>query len=190
MASALNIEQLKGIVECSICLEPYDNPKILSCTHHFCKSCLDDIVTFTNDGCGVITCPMRCPKKTTLKHNETVNDLQHCYDFKNLLDALSLALGRPTIQLPQCMYAAECTNCIDVYASRVFMCRACFNKHMEAAGESAAREEMKELVYDKKSNKAYVLCTKHASPCTFLCVDNTLLCKYCAHRDPNHKVSV
>ena len=121
MATALNIEQLRGIVECSICLEPYDNPKILSCTHHFCKSCLDDVVTFTEEGCAEITCPNRCPQKTTLAKDETVNDLLHCYDFKNLMEALNLD-SATAVQPPRCMGVAECTKDIAVYCSGTFMC--------------------------------------------------------------------
>ena len=36
--------QLSSIVTCSICLDPYKEPKTLRCDHSFCKQCLANIV--------------------------------------------------------------------------------------------------------------------------------------------------
>ncbi|KAL3868748.1 hypothetical protein ACJMK2_041514 [Sinanodonta woodiana] len=50
-----NNKQLKNA--CSICLDPYDKPKILQCFHTFCTKCLQDIIRSTGQS-GSIHCPL------------------------------------------------------------------------------------------------------------------------------------
>ena len=38
-----------------------------------------------------------------------------------------------------------------------------------------------------RENKFKVLCEKHVSQCTHLCVDDAFLCMYCLKRDPDHE---
>ena len=72
----LNRTEVEKRLECELCLERLDNPKMLDCSHSFCKSCLDTILEFQKDGSARIECPFRCKKKTVLKNHETTNDLQ------------------------------------------------------------------------------------------------------------------
>ena len=61
MASkAVNLEKQ---VECPICLEQFKEPKVLSCLHSYCKSCLQKYVTKTSDKQHKITCP-ECRQET------------------------------------------------------------------------------------------------------------------------------
>ena len=61
MASkAANLEKQ---VECPICLEQFKEPKVLSCLHSYCKSCLQKYVTKTSDKQHKITCP-ECRQET------------------------------------------------------------------------------------------------------------------------------
>ena len=83
MASkAANLEKQ---VECPICLEQFKEPKVLSCLHSYCKSCLQKYVTKTSDKQHKITCPecrqetqvLSCspsvPRKTTYEQFQLVH---------------------------------------------------------------------------------------------------------------------
>ncbi|MCP9258905.1 Brain tumor protein [Dirofilaria immitis] len=54
---------LKEVVKCPLCLEPYREPKVLACFHSFCKSCLERQM---DDNCAEkIVCP-QCRVETQL----------------------------------------------------------------------------------------------------------------------------
>ena len=77
MASkAVNLEKQ---VECPICLEQFKEPKVLSCLHSYCKSCLQKYVTKTSDKQHKITCP-ECRQETqVLPNHQVVGCLQWHY---------------------------------------------------------------------------------------------------------------
>ena len=77
MASkAANLEKQ---VECPICLEQFKEPKVLSCLHSYCKSCLQKYVTKTSDKQHKITCP-ECRQETqVLPNHQVVGCLQWHY---------------------------------------------------------------------------------------------------------------
>ena len=77
MASkAANLEKQ---VECPICLEQFKEPKVLSCLHSYCKSCLQKYVTKTSDEQHKITCP-ECRQETqVLPNHQVVGCLQWHY---------------------------------------------------------------------------------------------------------------
>ena len=80
--------RINQALECSICLDLFENPKMLSCTHEFCKRCLEDILTFKKDGSAIITCPLRCDNETILSSQQTAHDLAASYTTKNVLETL------------------------------------------------------------------------------------------------------
>ncbi|XP_078586230.1 E3 ubiquitin-protein ligase TRIM33-like [Branchiostoma floridae x Branchiostoma japonicum] len=52
MAEAIITQISDDFLECTICLEPYKDPKILPCLHTFCKGCLEKFVAQqTSGGC-------------------------------------------------------------------------------------------------------------------------------------------
>ena len=63
---------LEKQVECPICLEQFKEPKVLSCLHSYCKSCLQKYVTKTSDKQHKITCP-ECRQETQVLPNHQVN---------------------------------------------------------------------------------------------------------------------
>ena len=55
---------LKKLLECPICMEPFTVPKVLSCLHTFCKKCLQGV--HNNSGrSGSLVCPT-CRKQTSV----------------------------------------------------------------------------------------------------------------------------
>ena len=55
---------LKGILECSVCLDKYEDPRILPCHHVFCKTCIDGLPTVQENQNG-LKCPA-CRKIASL----------------------------------------------------------------------------------------------------------------------------
>ncbi|KAK2155566.1 hypothetical protein NP493_2055g00005 [Ridgeia piscesae] len=62
---ALELElELEKLLECPICMEPFTDPKMLSCYHTFCEKCLQDL--YNNSGrSGNLYCPT-CRKQTSV----------------------------------------------------------------------------------------------------------------------------
>ncbi|CAH1227756.1 TRIM2 [Branchiostoma lanceolatum] len=58
MADAI-LSQISGdFLECTICLEPFKDPKILPCLHTFCKGCLEKFIAKQEEvaTCGCVVC--------------------------------------------------------------------------------------------------------------------------------------
>ena len=52
-------QNLKRLMECSICLEIFDDPRTLPCQHSFCKKCLENFVDGKRE--DELNCPVcRC----------------------------------------------------------------------------------------------------------------------------------
>ena len=65
MASSLShveqaIEKLEDQLNCAICMEPHEDPKLLNCFHVFCMKCLQPLVQQSDQG-QTMLCP-NCPK--------------------------------------------------------------------------------------------------------------------------------
>ena len=56
-------QHLKSLLECSICLETFEEPRTLPCLHSFCKKCLENFVDGKRD--SELNCPV-CRCKFTL----------------------------------------------------------------------------------------------------------------------------
>ena len=56
------LKDIERILQCSICLEIFKNPRTLLCSHTFCNDCLENTVPMIyHDGQGGIKCPL-CQK--------------------------------------------------------------------------------------------------------------------------------
>ena len=58
------IDRIRKLLECPICLEKYANPKILPCSHTFCLRCIIPVNR-------KITCPM-CRMETIVPNAGTI----------------------------------------------------------------------------------------------------------------------
>ena len=85
MAARADFNILKHI-ECSLCLDIYENPKCLACNHSFCKACIDKTLQFNDDGSAKVDCP-QCKKQTFIDATKTTNDLLGNFHITGLVDA-------------------------------------------------------------------------------------------------------
>ncbi|XP_071504790.1 E3 ubiquitin-protein ligase Midline-1-like [Diadema antillarum] len=97
-------------LECPICLTLFNQPKSLTCSHTFCKDCLERIF-LTQPNQQTITCPV-CRKGTSVPSGD-VRELQTNERLSSLADEVKIK--NPT-----------CTNCgIDQESSTVSYCQDC-----------------------------------------------------------------
>nr|XP_054762015.1 E3 ubiquitin-protein ligase TRIM7-like [Lytechinus pictus] len=183
-------EALKTVIsqstECPVCLSTFTDPKILSCSHTFCKTCLDNLLECQGN------CQIRCPvcRAVTQVPNEDVGKLQVNLALKSLIEDME---GHPQI----------CTNCKSndkphaaVYCQDCgkYLCTSCLNKHSQ--WEDFIDHEviaMSEISSGKVSVRRYRKCRKHpkededyfCSTCRrFTC----FRCGVMEHKDEGHQV--
>nr|XP_054762124.1 tripartite motif-containing protein 2-like [Lytechinus pictus] len=123
-------EALKTVIsqstECPVCLSTFTDPKILSCSHTFCKTCLDNLLDCHGN------CQIHCPvcRAVTQVPNQDVGKLQVNLALKSLIEDME---GHPQI----------CTNCksndkphADVYCQDCgkYLCTSCLNTHSQWEG--------------------------------------------------------
>ena len=66
MASTIQEKLVKNL-ECAICLDTFEDPKMLRCQHNYCRKCLEPMVI--KDGrIQKVTCP-ECRKETKVLKN-------------------------------------------------------------------------------------------------------------------------
>ena len=73
-------------IECSLCLDIFENPKYLTCLHSFCKTCIDKTLQFNDDDSAEIVCP-QCEEQTFIGSTKTTNDLRANFYVESIVDA-------------------------------------------------------------------------------------------------------
>ncbi len=85
MAKNKSMEELEKEITCAVCQEEYTEPKLLDCSHYFCKVCILKLAC--ENGVGhPFHCPL-CSHKITLS-KEGVNELKPAYFVGSLKSAL------------------------------------------------------------------------------------------------------
>nr|XP_054761249.1 E3 ubiquitin-protein ligase TRIM8-like [Lytechinus pictus] len=172
--------------ECPVCLSTFTDPRILSCSHTFCKICLDNLSEC--HGNSEIRCPV-C-RAVTQVPNQDVGKLQVNLALKSLIDDIK---GQPQI----------CTNCKSddkpsavVYCQECgkYLCTTCLSMHSQ--WEDFIGHEilpMSEISSGMASLHRYRKCKKHpkededyfCSNCRkFAC----FRCSVMEHKDEGHQV--
>uniref|UniRef100_A0A3Q4GKP1 Tripartite motif-containing protein 2 n=1 Tax=Neolamprologus brichardi TaxID=32507 RepID=A0A3Q4GKP1_NEOBR len=78
----------KQFLICSICLDRYENPKVLPCLHTFCERCLQNYIPAHS---LTLSCPV-C-RQTSILPEKGVAALQNNFFITNLMDVLQRAPG-------------------------------------------------------------------------------------------------
>ncbi|XP_041472659.1 uncharacterized protein LOC121421927 [Lytechinus variegatus] len=178
-------EALKS-TECPVCLSTFTDPKILSCSHTFCKTCLDNLLEC--HGNFQIRCPV-C-RAVTQVPNQDVGKLQVNLALKSLIDDMK---GQPQI----------CTNCKSddkphavVYCQDCgrYLCTSCLHTHSQWEGFIGHEViAMNEISTGRVSVRRYRKCRNHpkkdedyfCSTCRrFTC----FRCGVMEHKDEGHQV--
>ena len=138
------LKNLKQQVTCSICLDTYTEPKIISCFHTFCCECLKKHAEVSHKQ-GKFRCP-ECQAEIDLPEGNRFDRLPNSFFHKSLLsllpiqqnDASSITCSHCRKTDPQMYYCFDCGQ---------FLCPDCFNAHqlLSAAFEGHKVTPVKEF---------------------------------------------
>ena len=184
------LKKLEDQLTCAICLDCYQDPKLLSCFHVFCSKCLQPLARPGAQG-PTVQCP-NCRQPTTLPQNE-VPGLQGAFHIHHLFDIQS-ALKKVTESQESLCDKCElekainfCRNCGQ------FICPTCTKMHQRWK-ELSSHEviTIQQLTSDAAklvpSKKQATPCSKHpAKELDLYCETcEELICRDCivkVHRD-------
>ena len=189
------LKNIKQQVTCSICLETYTEPKIISCFHTFCCECLEKHAR-TSQKEGKFRCPM-CQAAIDLPEGNRFDRLPNSFFHNSLLSLLSIRQSGDASSItcsqcrktnPQMYYCFDCGR---------FMCLDCFNAHqlLSATFEGHKVTPVKDFkVEDYEAVlKRQPFCSQefHEREVTrFFCLEcQVCICQICTVTDhQNHKV--
>ena len=199
MAASLTISrsvtEIQNLLVCDACKQTIKEPKILPCSHSFCKACLDKLTTEENvDGEGkTFACPT-CMSTVTLKANENVAGLPENEFIVKLLTALGPDRKKEdcVCSHPCCKKEPSITICMEC---EMLFCHACYIIHegftpmqrhtMFSISEIINRDEQQGIGAETLS------CTQHkdAIPKFYCETCEQLICMKCVasvHTKPGH----
>ena len=184
------LKKLEDQLTCGVCLNSYNNPKLLQCFHVFCKDCLERLVV--QDHQGLSLCCPNC-RRSTLLPPDGVSGLQSAFHTNHLFeiqDALKKLKEPQKTQCEKCEKRVATNFCRDCGQ---FICTKCTETHQEWKELSShevvtidqLQTDMKQLVPPKK--KA-MFCSKHPTKDLDLYCEtcDDLICQHCivqVHRD-------
>ena len=169
-------------LECPICKNIFNNPKILKCLHSFCRKCLEsyDVI---GAGTNSIVCPL-CRKLTPIP-SEGAQVLPSNFLLTNALDHLSVKSSKE--------YTLHCTNCEDEAAATSrclecaeFLCSNCVLAHRRIRVTKDHRIlSLDTLQADKQTLHRPSFCEQHVDEMfMFYCVPcDRLICRECTILD-------
>eukprot|EP00057_Strongylocentrotus_purpuratus_P018224 XP_011672698.1 PREDICTED: tripartite motif-containing protein 59-like [Strongylocentrotus purpuratus] len=152
-------EALKNVIaqslECPVCLNTFTDPKILSCSHTYCKACLDNLL-----GCHGNDQTLRCPvcRAETQVPDQDISKLPANLALKSLIEDVKnqfqFCTNCTSEEKPQALvYCQDCGK---------YFCSTCHNKHSQWPDFiSHDVLAMSEIVSGKVSVRRYRKCRKH-----------------------------
>ncbi|XP_057304339.1 E3 ubiquitin-protein ligase Midline-1-like isoform X2 [Hydractinia symbiolongicarpus] len=175
-------DQLSALLECKICMDTYDNPKLLSCGHTYCKNCLDDILVFQKNGSAEIRCPLKCKSVVTIAEKDTTSLLSTNYSLSDIIDQFgSESQGSLGHQRALCQQTDHCKHDI------ALMCTTCGLQSCDQCKElhTCQPKLFTTVTFDKKLEEIRPLCNQHNTLAKQVCLEceNMFTCRYCINRD-------
>ncbi|XP_054768608.2 uncharacterized protein LOC129276221 [Lytechinus pictus] len=183
-------DTLKNVIsqstECPVCLSTFSDPKILSCSHTFCKTCLDNL--FECHGNYQIRCPV-CRAVTQIP-NQDVSKTPVNLALKNIIEDMKCHPKICTIcksddKSHAAVYCQDCGK---------YLCATCLNTHSQW-GDFIDHDviAMTEISSGNVSMRRYRKCRKHPEE------DEECFCSNCRrftcfrcvvmeHKDEGHQV--
>ena len=168
---------LGPLLQCTICMDRFDNPKLLPCGHTFCLRCIEGLLySNTYHVLRNITCPV-CRKESRIP-NAGTHMLQDDFRVEQIRDAFTQITMTPTAPRLHCdvcnssdkesFAEFDCLNC------HKLLCVACVEKHNSIPNLTS------HTVITKDDQFGKVICKTHRESCAFVCRDCArLVCVTC-----------
>ena len=166
---------LEDLLKCTICMERYQDPRLLHCGHTFCLNCLERLRTSTH-WTRSLTCPV-CRKATPMSSGG-VAGLQRDFRVSQIHDAFSAV----TVSSPHA--SRHCDICL-VSGQRkdgTFSCLQCKKRLCSECLDRHRRQQQfrSHTLVKADPDMATVMCREHDENCTHLCqACHKLVCVTC-----------
>ena len=182
------VKDLEDEITCAICHEHYQEPKVLSCCHYYCKQCIHRLAMRTGLD-KPFSCP-ECHKDTTLPQGG-VDNLQAAF-FVNRLKQVHSKLERTTGEVEakceMCSISGKaeafCRHCM------MFICAECVKQHKKlkvfAGHKTSSLGKLKEGGAREFITPEPTLqtCKEHEQQMNIFCFDcGCLICRDCTIKD-------
>ena len=181
------LKDLEDEITCAICHEHYQEPKVLSCCHYYCKQCIHRLALRTGLD-KPFSCP-ECRKDTTLPQGG-VDNLQAAF-FVNRLKQVHSKLERATGEVEaKCEMCSEdkaeafCRHCM------MFICAECVKHHQKlkvfSGHKTSSLDKLKEGGAREfiTPEPTLLTCKEHEQPMNIFCFDcGCLICRDCTIKD-------
>lgn len=188
------VEALEREITCAICHDYYQEPKVLPCSHYYCKACIRKISSLA--GSEPFSCP-ECRAPSTLPQG-SLDKLPTAFfvnRIKEVHSQLEKAHGKVQATCEACgnNVAQEfCRQCAK------FFCDVCTRSHQQLKRlfpnhKIVSLDELKEGIVDDlpSPDLPVQLCEEHDEPLKMFCFDcRALICHGCAlkaHFGHNHE---
>ena len=182
------VRDLEEEITCGICHEHYQEPKVLSCCHYYCKQCIHRLALRTG-----LDKPFSCPecRKDTTPPQGGVDNLQAAFfvnRLKQVHSKLERATGKVEAKCEMCSKLGKaeafCRNCM------MFICAECVDHHQNlkvfAGHKTSFLDDLKEggakeFITPKPT---FQTCKLHDESMKFYCFDcSCLICRDCTVDD-------
>ena len=171
----------KQFLNCGICLERYENPKVLPCLHTFCERCLQNYIPSESLS---VTCPI-CRQQSILPQ-EGVTGLQNNFFITNLMEVLEHPNFCSACEA-EARAISKCTDCGE------FLCEQCMQVHAEQKMDQDHHIiSLSELAYSDSddSKMATLVCPSHdgqdlryyCAACETAVCQTCTAVEHCSHR--------
>ena len=182
------LKDLEDEITCAICHEHYQEPKVLSCCHYYCKQCIHRLALRTGLD-KPFSCP-ECHKDTTLPQGG-VDNIQAAFfvnRLKQVHSKLERATGEVEAKCEMCSISGKaeafCRHCM------MFICAECVKQHKNmkvfAGHKTSSLDNLKEGGAREFITPEPTLqtCKEHEEKMKIFCLDcGCLICRDCTIKD-------
>ena len=121
------LKDLKKHLECSICLETFNQPKTISCLHTFCCQCLENHARASHKQ-GKFRCP-ECQAKIDLPEGNRFDRLPSSFFHNSLLSLLAVRRTGDGSNMTCSQCRKNNSHMYYCFDCGKFMCPDCYNAH-------------------------------------------------------------
>ena len=157
---------IEALLNCSICLERFNKPKLLQCGHSFCLDCIEKM---RGKNAKWVNCPL-CKAKTDAKDGLTrlIDDFR----VNQIEEGLQAMMRKKTQGTDRkcgvCASKEPGVTCLQCHKA---ICEACLVKHKKRTGTA---------MHTLLKTCDEVRCSRHSDLCSHICLDCRLhICTCC-----------
>ena len=181
-------QMLQRLIECPVCLNELQDPRLLTCRHTLCYTCLKDY-TVKNEYVNELPCPV-CRQVTTL-YKGGVDNLPKFFFMNELKEVVMEEEGSKdeTQQKPRGVVcsAEDCEQVAVTFCTKgcEFLCLQCIGEHSKFKRTKSHQvigvDEGKEFI--KRNEPPYPSCHRHShQPMDLYCINcQQPMCNTCSN---------